>query len=95
MASDRVLSTATARTGIGQIRSLIDNGLAEQIRQLNNQGQILSDPENWDGPLANEFRSATWPQTKSALDKAQQELGVLQQSLDKIAQNIFSAGGGS
>ena len=49
----------------------------------------------WDGPLANTFRSSTWPETKSALDKCQQELEDLRQQLDKIANDIFTAGGGA
>ncbi|MDO5068276.1 MAG: pyrophosphorylase [Propionibacteriaceae bacterium] len=91
----RVLSTEAAKTAIRQTQSIISGGLTDQINSLDAQGQILSDPNNWDGPLAETFRSTTWPETKAALDKATQELEELRQQLETIANNIFSAGGGS
>jgi uncharacterized protein YukE len=91
----RVLSTEEAKTAIRQVQSIINGGLTDQISQLDTQGQKLSQPDVWDGPLAVTFRSSTWPETKSALDKAKQELDDLRSQLEKIAQNIFTAGGGS
>lgn len=91
----RVLSTEAAKTAIRQLQSIITGGLTDQINSLDSQGQILSDPNNWDGPLAETFRGSTWPETKSALDKAKTELEELRQQLESIATNIFSAGGGS
>jgi uncharacterized protein YukE len=93
--SARVLSTEEAKVAIRQVQSIIQGGLAEQIQQLDTQGQKLSQPDVWDGPLAVQFRSSTWPQTRSALEKAKSELEDLRAQLDKIAQNIFTAGGGS
>ena len=46
-------------------------------------------------PLAAQFRDVTWPETSAALDKARTELEELQQQLQKIAQDIFTAGGGA
>jgi len=89
----RVLSTEQAKTSIQQVKSLIDGGLTEQIQSLDTQGQILSDPNVWDGPLASQFRSSTWPETKAALEKAKTELDELHQQLNKISNDIFSAGG--
>jgi len=91
----RVLSTEQAKTSIGQVQSIINGGLSEQIANLDNQGKMLSDPNVWDGPLAQTFRSDVWPQTKSALDKVKQELDELRAQLQQIAQNIMQAGGGS
>jgi uncharacterized protein YukE len=91
----RVLSTEEAKTAIRQVQSIINGGLTDQISSLDTQGQKLSQPDVWDGPLAVQFRSSTWPETKSALDKAKQELDDLRAQLEKIAQNIFTAGGGS
>ena len=93
--SSRVLSTEDAKSAIRQIQSIINGGLADQISQLDSQGQKLSQPDVWDGPLASQFRGSTWPETRSALEKAKQELDDLRAQLDKIAQNIFTAGGGS
>lgn len=91
----RVLSTEEAKSAIRQIQSIIDGGLAEQIRNLDGQGKILSDANVWDGPLAQQFRGGTWPETSAALGKVQTELSDLRAQLDQIAQNIFTAGGGA
>ncbi len=91
--STRVLSTEQAKTAITQVQAIVDGGLADQIARLDAQGKILSSPDVWDGQLAAQFRDSTWPQTKTALDRARQELDQLRQQLQKIAQNIMAAGG--
>jgi hypothetical protein len=93
--SGRVLATAEAQQAIGQLQSIINGGFTDQITQLDTQGRILSDPNVWDGPLAEQFRGSTWPETKSALDKAKTELEELRGQLDRIRQNIMQAGGGA
>ncbi|MDI6104796.1 pyrophosphorylase [Actinoplanes sp. NEAU-A12] len=90
----RVLSTEQAKTAISQMQAIISGGLAEQITKLDGQGQTLSDSNVWDGPLAEQFRGQIWPDTKKALDRAQEELGQLREQLNKISQNIMAAGGG-
>jgi hypothetical protein len=91
----RVLSTEQAKTAIGQMQSIINGGLTDQISQLDGQGRVLSDPNVWDGPLASTFRGSTWPETKAALDKAKTELDELRTQLDMISRDIFTAGGGA
>ena len=93
--SGRVLSTPEAKAAITALQRIINGGLQTELNNLNTQGQALSDPHNWDGPLANTFRTSTWPETKAALDKARTELDDLHQQLQKIATNIMTAGGGS
>lgn len=90
----RVLSTEQAKSSIQQVQAIINGGLAEQIDKLDKEGKTLSDPNVWDGPLAQQFRDQTWPETKSALEKAKQELDELRGQLQKISQNIMTAGGG-
>lgn len=90
----RVLSTEEARAAIRNMQNIIRSGLSEQINQLNTQGQTLSQPNVWDGPLAERFRGEIWPSTHSALEKARTELEELNQKLEQIAANIFAAGGG-
>ena len=85
----RVLSTDEAKDSIRQIQSIINNGLTEQITALDQQGQVLSTPDVWDGPLAEQFRSQVWPETRSALEKAKAQLEELRSNLDKIATDIF------
>lgn len=91
----RVLSTQQAKDAITQIQNIVNGGFADQIVALDQQGKILSDPNTWDGPLAERFRSSTWPETKLALDKAKQELEELRTQLGQISTNIFTAGGGA
>ncbi|MCT1368548.1 hypothetical protein [Kocuria sp. HSID16901] len=93
--SGRVLSSEEAKQAITQIQNIIDGGLTDQIQQLDTQGQRLSEPNVWDGPLAEQFRSSTWPETKTALEKAKQELDELRTQLHKISTDIFTAGGGA
>lgn len=93
--SARVLSSEEAKQAITQIQQIINGGLTEQIQALDTQGQKLSEPNVWDGPLAEQFRGDTWPQTKTALEKAKQELDELHQQIQKISQDIFTAGGGA
>jgi len=93
--SDRVLSSQAAKDAIQKIQSIITGGLTEQINALNNEGQQLSDPNNWDGPLASTFRPETSPHTHQSLQKASQDLTELNKQLQKIATDIFQAGGGA
>jgi uncharacterized protein YukE len=95
MPAGRVLSSEQAKSAITQMQAIINGGLTNEINNLNTQGQALSDPNNWDGPLADRFRSATWPETKAALDKAKIELEELRGQLQQISTNIMTAGGGS
>ncbi|MBV7363080.1 hypothetical protein KRX54_01345 [Actinomycetaceae bacterium TAE3-ERU4] len=90
----RVLSTEQAKVAIRQIQSIINGGLTDQISQLDAQGHILSEPNVWDGPLAEQFRTTTWPDTRRALEKAKVELEELRTQLESISNNIFQAGGG-
>ncbi len=92
--ADRVLSTVQAKEAIAEMERIINSDLLTQIDRLNKQGEILSDPNVWDGRLAAEFRN-NWPQTYNALKKAQQELEQLRQNVQKINQNIMMAGGNS
>jgi uncharacterized protein YukE len=90
--SDRVLSTGEARQAIVKMQQVINGPLVEQIDTLNRQGQTLSDPNVWDGRLAQEFRSH-WPEVYSSLQKAKEQLEELRSSVQKINENIMGAGG--
>jgi len=90
----RVLSTEDAKSAISQVQAIVTGGLSGEINKLDSQGKILSQPDIWDGPLAQQFRDQTWPQVKSSLDKTQSELDQLRAQLQKIATDIMTAGGG-
>jgi len=90
--SERVLSTQTARQSIQKMLQIINGSLTEQIDALNREGQTLSDPNVWDGRLAQQFRSE-WPQTHSALLKAKEAVEQLRANSQRINENIMTAGG--
>lgn len=88
----RVLSTEAARSSIATMSSIINGGLADQIAQLDQQGQQLSQPDVWDGSLATQFRSG-WPQTSRMLQTVRTELDELRGRIERINADIMAAGG--
>ena len=91
--SDRVLSTDTAREAIQRMQSILSGGLEQQVQQLESQGRTLCDPNVWDGQTAADFRGNVWPSTSAALDKTVQALDELRLTVQRVNQNIMSAGG--
>ena len=91
--TDRVLSTDTARGAIQRIEAILAGQLEQQVQQLEQQGQILSDPGIWDGRAAAEFRGTVWPQAKSSLDRTIKTLEELRVAIQRVNQNIMTAGG--
>ena len=90
--AERVLSTAAAREAIQKLQQIINGPLVEQISALNTQWQRLSDPNVWDGRLAQEFRGR-WPEINSTLVKAKESLEELRTKVQKINEDIMRAGG--
>lgn len=90
--SQRSLSTVEAEQAIQSMRNTINGPLMEQIDVLNRDGQTLSDPNVWDGQLAQQFRSE-WSQTHSALLKVKEALEELRAKSERINQDIMAAGG--
>lgn len=87
-----IKSTDIAHTEASKMLSIINNQLPGLIGQLNSHGQQLSDPNNWDGPLAQRFRGEVWPQAKHDLEKMRTGLQDLQHQVEKILTNITHAG---
>ena len=87
-----VKSTDLAHAEATKMLSIINSQMPTLISQLNSHGQQLSDPNNWDGPLAQRFRGEVWPQAKGDLDKMKTGLEQLQQQVQKILTNITNAG---
>jgi uncharacterized protein YukE len=90
--SDRVLSTETAKASIQKMRQVINGPLIDQIAALDREGTTLSDRNVWDGRLAGEFRNR-WPEINSALLKTKQELEDLRTRVQRINDDIMTAGG--
>jgi hypothetical protein len=93
--SVRVLSTDQGKAAITRLQAILNGGLAEQIAALKQQGQLLSDPNVWDGLLAAEFRSDTWPSTATALDQTAEALNQLRAGVQAVNADIMIAGGNS
>lgn len=93
--STRVLSSDQGRAAVARIQSILGGGLADQIAALDAEGAVLSDPNVWDGALAEEFRSATWPATSTSLKAAAQALEDLRGRTQAINADIMTAGGNS
>ena len=91
--SVRVLSSDQGKAAIMRLQAIVNGGLAEQITSLKTEGQKLSDPNVWDGTLAEGFRSDTWPATASALDQMSEALEELRARIQGINTDIMTAGG--
>ncbi len=90
--SERVLSTVTAKQSIVRMQQVINGPLLDQINSLNREGQTLSDVNNWDGRLAQQFRGE-WPNIYRTLMQAKEQLEQLRSQVQQINDNIMSAGG--
>jgi uncharacterized protein YukE len=89
----RVLSSEQGKASITRMQAILSNGLAEQIRALRAEGEVLSDANVWDGTLAEDFRSNTWPQAASGLTACTEALEALRARVQGINADIMAAGG--
>ena len=70
---------------------VISGTLTVDLRQLQQLGSTLSYANEWDGPVAQRFRSE-WPNESKALQQAITNLEALQKQAQQILQNIMKAG---
>jgi hypothetical protein len=75
------------------METILSGQLEQQVQQLEQQGQTLSDPNVWDGRAATDFRSNVWPQARTALDRTIQTLEELRVAVQRVNSNIMTAGG--
>lgn len=88
-----VISSAEAVQAAQRMQQIINNGLEQQIAQLNTEGEKLSNPQFFQGRHAQQFRDE-WPQIHASLKKTQEALTELRQRTQNILQAIIDAGGG-
>ena len=91
--ADRVVTTSTAQDSINEIQRILNGNLADTMTSLDRQGQTLSDPNVWDGPLARDFRATVWPAVDKSLQDTKQKLDDLRNQLQRIHDDIWRAGG--
>lgn len=95
MTSARVLADSVAENASKKFLNTVNNDLPNSLKALNDAGKDLTDPQHWDGKVAQDFRANVWPKVQSDLTKMQSSLKDLQGQVDKILVNIMKAGGNS
>lgn len=91
---DTVLATPTAVAAARKMREVINNGLQETLALLDDQGgDILSNPGEWSGGRARDFRENVWPEVNGSLVRARQQLDELALRIDGILADVMAAGG--
>ncbi len=89
--SQRVLSTQEAVTTAQKLQQVLSGTLTNDLKQLQQLGTTLANPNEWDGPQAVKFR-ADWANDSKSLQQAITNLETLQKQAQQIVQNIIKAG---
>lgn len=92
MATGTVKSTPEAISAVQRMLSQIEGGITESLNQFKNDGEIVADPNMFEGGAAASYR-AEWPGIKSALDNAVTQLREMSNHVRHINSNIQAAGG--
>ena len=87
-----VLATDEAISAIGTLKTQINSDLRTQIETVLTTGDTLVDPAVWNGPKAMEFEDL-WPDVRSSLNTANEQLGEIAERVDQITAAIMAAGG--
>lgn len=90
--TQRTVTTPEAHQTAKQMHDLIQGELQGTVTKLTHQGQVLSDPNNWDGGLAKQFKGDVWPSVQTALKTMLKELDTLQLAIKTVNENIAKAG---
>ncbi|MBO0837970.1 MAG: pyrophosphorylase [Actinobacteria bacterium] len=90
--SARVLSTPQGTQAAQRLQAILSGSLAGDLKQIQQAGQTLSNPNDWDGPDAVRFRSQ-WASESRVLQQAITHLDQLQKQAQTILQTIMQAGG--
>jgi len=93
--AQRVLATDAAKQAATRMQAMLSGEMSAQIKQLQVIGNQLCNPNAWDGPLAQRFRSGEWPQQSRALQSAVTTLETLSKQMETVVENILHAGGGA
>jgi uncharacterized protein YukE len=87
-----VRSTPQAEAAISDLASIVNGPLLTHFEELRATARTLTDPENWDGRGATEFRTTVWPGYERTLTELHARLDQLRTRLAEIQSEIQSAG---
>jgi uncharacterized protein YukE len=87
-----VRSTPEAVTAVAGLGALVNGPLLRKFDDLRRHANVLTDPDNWDGRTATDFRSTVWPSYERALTDLHTQLGRLRTRLGEIQDDIQGAG---
>ena len=88
----KILVTQEAMQAIDKMKNIIEGPLLGDIKDLNSQGTILSNPMQWEGGSAVQFR-AEWQEVYASLQKTQTFLASLQSSVKRFHADIWGIDG--
>lgn len=88
----RVLATQDAKTAATQLVQL-SGQLKDEIQKVIAQGNKLAQPDQWDGQLAQTWRT-DWDNDQKQLQNSAQQLDSLQKRAQQAVDAIIQAGGG-
>lgn len=90
--AQRTVTTPEAHQTARDMANLISGELSGTVSRLKEQGQALSDKQNWDGGLATQFSGTLWPGVETALQTMLTQLDELQVAIKSVNQGIAAAG---
>jgi guanyl-specific ribonuclease Sa len=90
MTSARVLATQHAKDSAQQLMSTAGQ-LREQIQRIVQQGKVLTNPNEWDGTKAQQWRQE-WEADEKQLQQAAQKMDELEKKAQQVVQAIMQAG---
>ncbi|CAO5230243.1 hypothetical protein [Frankia sp. AgKG'84/4] len=87
-----VRSTPEAVSAIAGLASIVNGPLLGHFDELRSTARTLTDPENWDGRGAVDFRTSVWPGYERTLTELHSRLDQLRARLAEIQNDIQNAG---
>jgi hypothetical protein len=89
----RVLATDAARDAAKKLKGLLDGDMQKDLKAVDADGAVLTDPNCWDGPRAVTFRTSEWPQHDQAINNAIKTLETVRAHAETTIEAILTAGG--
>ncbi|MBO0684968.1 MAG: hypothetical protein J2P45_17595 [Candidatus Dormibacteraeota bacterium] len=92
MSGGRVLATPAALEAARQLHSLLAGPIRNDLQAVVSRGQVLADPNQWEGREAQQFRTQAWPQASASMRQLLPAIEQLQSQAEQVVANIMQAG---